>query len=49
MDESQEEKGINGEYKQRGGMDEWGGRRKQRRGTDREWIEGVERREKGRV
>ena len=29
-------------------MDEgWGGRRKQRRETDREWIEGVERRERG--
>ena len=29
-------------------MDEgWGGKRKQRRETDREWIEGVERMERG--
>ena len=34
--------------RERGGMDEgWGGGRKQRRETDREWIEGVERRERG--
>ena len=34
--------------RERGGMDEgWGGRKKQRRETDREWIEGVKRRERG--
>ena len=40
-------KGDKWRVKREGRDEGWGGRRKQRRETDREWIEGVERMERG--